>query len=504
MVCIRRARGRCRTANLIVFNKSARERHLEFTSYSEVCLNGRRADRAHPAFAKLFIETEFDEATGALIARRRPREAKEIPLFAVHVSASSQNNGQPVEHETDRLRFLGRGRTAENPVALDAGARLSGTVGAVLDPIFALRRRVVLGPGETARLAFATGAADDREAVETIAGRFSDIDAVDAALSQASFNDRTERKDLKIANGKVPVFYRLAGNLVFSNPSLRIKTSRRRQLNRSALWSHGISGDVPILLARLDDKRSQAFLRELVAGHEFCSRRGLQFDLVLLDERGSIGATRLADKLQTAVAPERLGRPGGIHVLSSEAATKSDMAAISAAARVVMSASAGSLSDQLTPQGRSTAMPLPPLRGHEAAGQAQVAGKSLLYWNGFGGFSTDGLEYVTVVTGSGSRSPELPPAPWTNVIANPGFGCLTTESGLGYTWSGNSQMNRLTPWSNDPVSDAPGEVVYLRDEDTGEVWTPTPLPLGGDSVVTVRHGAGFTKYESIAGSWINP
>src|SRR5206468_2904874 len=116
----------------------------------------------------------------------------------------------------------------------------------------------------------------------------------------------------------------------------------------------------------------------------------------------------------------------------------------------------------------------------------------LVFWNGFGGFGPDGREYVIVV--DCTTTPTLPPAPWTNVIANQNCGCLVTEAGLGYTWAGNSQMNRLTPWSNDPASDPPGEVVYVRDEETGEVWTPTPLPLGPRSVVTVQHGQGYTRY----------
>ena len=100
---------------LRVENRGAQKRVLEFTSYSEVCLNNRRADMAHPAFAKLFVETEYDQATGAIFARRRPRDAKEKPIWGVHVSASSQGSSQNVEYETDRAKFLGRGRTAGKP-----------------------------------------------------------------------------------------------------------------------------------------------------------------------------------------------------------------------------------------------------------------------------------------------------------------------------------------------------------------------------------------------------
>ncbi len=171
---------------LTVTNHGTRERTLELTSYAEVCLNNRRADMAHPGFAKLFVETRFDEATGALFARRRPRAAGEKATWAVHVSSSNLPPSQEVQYETDRLRFLGRGRTTANPVVFDAGASLSGTTGPVLDPVFCLRRTVRLAPGAEARVAFVTGAADDPSAVQLIAERYAKIDAAERAFSEAS------------------------------------------------------------------------------------------------------------------------------------------------------------------------------------------------------------------------------------------------------------------------------------------------------------------------------
>src|SRR6516165_3602788 len=147
-----------------VVNHGGRPREFELTSYAEVCLNPRRADQAHPAFAKLFLETEFVPASGALLARRRPRGADQKPLWAIHVSAAHGLERGAPEYETDRVRFLGRGRTPADPAALDAGTRLSGTTGPVLDAVFSLRRRVRLDPQSQASVAFITGAADTREA----------------------------------------------------------------------------------------------------------------------------------------------------------------------------------------------------------------------------------------------------------------------------------------------------------------------------------------------------
>lgn len=485
---------------LTVTNHGTRERILELTSYAEVCLNNRREDMAHPGFAKLFVETRYDEATGALFARRRPRAAEEKATWAVHVSSSNLPSSQAVQYETDRLRFLGRGRTMANPVVFDAGASLSGTTGPVLDPIFCLRRTVRLAPGAKARVAFVTGATDHKSAVQLIAERYAEVDAVEQAFSDASRRYESELQTLGLKPGDISLFNRLAGNVVFANPAMRQAAGQpqRDRLDRTALWAHGISGDLPIVLLRAIGDRDDALVSQVTMGHDFAGRRGLRFDLVLLDDSAA-SAKRQTETLQSGPHAEMIGKPGGIFVLSEPDTESDHVATIAAAARIVLLGSSGTLAHQLNLPSPA----LPPLSqtlavrvsGQPAAPHPDAL-EDLQHWNGFGGFTPDGREYVVRVDAVSPRAPALPPAPWTNVIANPNYGCLTTEAGLGYTWSENSQMNRLTPWSNDPVTDAPGEVLYLRDEETGDVWTPTPLPLGPGAVVTVRHGQGYSRYAS--------
>ena len=406
---------------------------------------------------------------------------------------------QLVEYETDRLKFLGRGRTPANPAVFDTGTPLSRTTGPVLDPIFCLRRVVHLEPGATARVAFVTGAGDE-QAVRAIAEQYSSIGAVDQTFSDALENYQSELSDLRLTPDEVSLFNRLAGSIAFANPAVRQAIPFEKvRLDRGALWFHRISGDLPIVFVRIEGDGYDALIREVIAGHDFSRRRGLQFDLVLFDERGARSTTRLIKKLKAGSEAEMLDKPGGIFVLSAASTSDDHMETIGAAARITLSTRLGSLAKQLDRQYlvASHAAPTSASRSSEAlTGSATVPVKDLLYWNGFGGFAPDGREYVIVVDGAKAEAQALPPAPWTNVIANPSFGCLTTEAGLGYTWSDNSQMNRLTPWSNDPVSDTPGEVIYLRDEETGEVWTPTPLPLGHRAVVTVHHGQGYSIYES--------
>jgi cellobiose phosphorylase len=433
---------------VILVNHGGRTRELDLTSYAEVCLNHRRADQGHPAFAKLFLETEFVSGPGALLARRRPRAADEKPVWAVHVTAADAPPGGTVEFETDRVRFLGRGRTPANPVALDPGARLSGTTGPVLDPVFSLRRRVCLEPGGRARIAFVTGAADTREAAIALTEHFGSIEAVERAFAGARDGCAREWSDAGLTPEDVARFNRLAGAVFFTTAALRlpdaVAANRRGQLG---LWPHAISGDRPIVLARVAAAGDGSLVHQLVQWHGYARRRGLDLDLVVLDERPG-DCDRLKAELQAGPAGRLLGKPGGVFVLDAGKVSADDQVLLAAAARAVLGGDRGSLADQLVDQ--PAAAPLPPPLSitapatPEPIGTTALPPEGLRFWNGYGGFASDGREYVIVIDGTAPGGPALPPAPWTNVLANPGFGCLVTEGGLGYSWAGNSQQNRLT------------------------------------------------------------
>jgi cellobiose phosphorylase len=487
-----------------VVNHGGGPRELELTTYAEVCLNPRRADQAHPAFAKLFVETEFVPASGALLARRRPRGADQQPLWAIHVSAANGLETGALEYETDRVRFLGRGRTPADPAALDDRTRLSGTTGAVLDAVFSLRRRVRLEPRSQASVAFITGAADTREAALALAEQFQVFEAVDRAFAGARAGCRDELQTLGLTPDDVGLFNRLAGSVVFTNSTLRQTDAvAANRLGQPGLWLHGISGDFPIVLIRIAVPDDESLVHQLVHWHAYTRSRGLTVDLVILDERRGEAGDRHKANLQGGIAGPLLGKPGGVFVLSAEKISTDDRVLLAAAARAVLGGGRGSLADQIDCRPAAATFARPPITRSpmvaEPAGPSATPPEGLRFWNGHGGFAADGREYVIVSDSLTRGGPALPPTPWTNVLANSAFGCLVTEAGLGYTWAGNSQMNRLTPWSNDPVSDPPGEAIYLRDEETGAVWTPTPLPRGPAAAITVRHGQGYTRYTHRSG-----
>ena len=475
-------------------NRGARSRTLEVTSYAEVALNHRRADQAHPAFAKLFLETEYVPALHTLLCRRRPRARDQKPVWALHVLAGAEGG---IEYETDRARFLGRGRSAVDPAALDSGVNLSGTVGPVLDPVFSLRGRVRLAPDTSAVLAFTTATVWDRDDALSLARRFGDLAEGARIFEQAGINTQATLAALGITTQDAALFDRLAAHVLFTGPALRSKDSvARNRLGQSGLWPYAISGDLPIVLGRLAGPNALELAGELLRAHAYWRRFGLVADLVLLNDAAPPDELRheLEELVRSGPNAELTDKPGGVFLRAAQGMPAEDVMLLEAAARAILRGADGLLAAQLARVHASPTLPADlPISGAPAeaasADKSVAGGEELLFDNGFGGFTPNGREYVLTLRGR-----ERPPAPWSNVLANADFGCLITEAGAGYTWAGNAQMNRLTPWSNDPVADPPGEAIYLRDEETGQVWTPTPAPCGGDATTVVRHGQGYTRF----------
>jgi cyclic beta-1,2-glucan synthetase len=509
--------NRAEVRRLTLTNHHSQPRRLELTSYVEVVLAAHAADQAHPAFGKLFLETEFIASEEALLCRRRPRAAEEKPVWAVHVVAVDGPATGSVQYETDRARFLGRGRTPANPAALDGGrgsvARLSGTTGPVLDPILSLRRRVRIAADASVRIAFTTAVADSREEALALADQYHDFHHVNRAFELAWAHTQVELRHLQLSATDAQLFQRLAGHVLYAGPTLRAPTAllTSNRLGQSALWRHGVSGDKPIVLVSISDAEHIPLVRQLLAAHNYWRLKGLEVDLVILNEHGSGYFEDLHQQLHSLVrgSDDRafVDKPGGVFVRRSSHLAAEDQILLKTSARCWFDGGRGPLANQLNVQTQAIALPTRLPVSKAAPERADVKDVNfrddLLFPNGIGGFTPDGREYVIQVkppdegvNAAGTPSaPQLPPAPWINVIANPEFGFLISESGSGYTWVGNSQTQRLTPWNNDPVADAPGEVVYLRDDETGAVWTPTPLPIAAPAGFVARHGQGYTVFE---------
>ncbi|MES2638536.1 MAG: glucoamylase family protein [Myxococcota bacterium] len=477
-----------------VANTGNRVRTLELTSYAEVVLAPDAADVAHPTFSNLFVQTEFEPGVEALLASRRPRSALEQRMWAAHVSSVHGVGVQGVQFETDRARFLGRGRGVRTAAAIHDGRPLSNTVGAVLDPIFSLRRRVTLQPGESAKVTFTTLVGPTRERVLALCDTFRDSGVFERTLGHAWTHAQVQLRHLGIDPEEAQLYQRLASRVLYAGPAMRADRDvlDRNRLGQSALWRFGISGDRPILLGRIANMEDRDLVRQLVHAHCYWRMKGLRIDLVILNEQLHSYGQDLQEDLEGLVRASHLaGVQNGVYLVRGEHLGDEDRDLLLTAARVVVDSRDGSLSEQVIRQLRHDGLPPAPraLSPMPPATDVPAPRLDLDFFNGIGGFSTDGRDYVTVL---GAR--QWTPLPWVNVIANPTFGFLVSESGGGFTWAENSHENQITPWSNDPVSDPPGEVLYIRDDDSGETWTATPLPVREETPYVVHHGQGFTTF----------
>ncbi|MGO8828849.1 MAG: GH36-type glycosyl hydrolase domain-containing protein [Steroidobacteraceae bacterium] len=496
---------------------------IDLTSYAEVVLASAAADSAHPAFSKMFVQTEFVAGGATLLATRRSREPAEPHVWLFHFSTLEGTAVGDLQFETDRARFLGRGREPRDAVCIGEGRPLSNTTGTVLDPVIALRRRVRVAPGETARVAFWTGVAGTRAQALALADKYRDAAAFERAKTTAQERAAEQLRDLKIDLGEAQQFQRIANHVLYADSSLRAPRDllSRNRLGPPVLWSCGISGDLPIVLVRIDDESGLGLVEHLLRAHEYWRRKRLAVDLVILNDLPPPNAAPLQQALEAAILSAQtrgldVDSPGHdspghdspghaspalgqLFALRSDTMPASSSELLQTAARAIFTASLGSLSSQLerlreaqrAPR-RQTANPHAKAASDGTGrGEAPRSVPPLEFFNGLGGFAAAGREYVTVLDAG-----QWTPAPWTNVIANPQFGFLVSADGAGSTWSLNAQQNQLTTWSNDPVANCPAEVIYIRDQQSGNLWSATPLPIREPGPVhIVRHGIGYSRFE---------
>nr|AAP58539.1 putative cyclic beta 1'-2' glucan synthetase [uncultured Acidobacteriota bacterium] len=488
---------------LTVRNHGTRIREIDVTSYAEIVLTAATADLAHPAFGKLFIETEYVPDSAALLCHRRPRDPAEPSGWAFHALSLEGPRQAAVEWETDRARFLGRGRSFANPLALD-GRALSGTTGIVLDPIVSLRQRIRLPPGVSVRLCFATGMAPDRETVLALALKYHNPRAATRTFALAITHVQSALRHLNVTAEDAVLFERLASRVIGTDGSLRTSaaTMAANELGQAGLWPHAISGDLPILLVRVLGDDGAALVRQVLQAQEYWRLKGLRADVVIVNEH-PIGylddmQAHLTGVLNDGPWSTWLHRPGGAYLLRADRMGHAERVLLEATARAVLRGDRGDLRAQLArpdsvqPPPSTFGSVTAPLVAHVSQ---PVARPAMTLANDHGGFTDDARTYAIILDGADET-----PMPWVNVIANPHFGTIVTSSGAAHTWSGNSRENRLTPFANDPIGDPTGEAIFVRDDVSGQAWTATPGPMsrGAAGRCVVQHSAGLTRFSRAA------
>jgi cyclic beta-1,2-glucan synthetase len=481
-------------------NRSRTRRTIDVTSYAEVVLASPAADALHPAFSNLFVQTEILRPQRAILCTRRPRSQGEPTPWMFHLMAVHGAEIGEISYETDRMQFIGRGNTVADPQAMRGSSALSDSEGSVLDPIVAIRYRITLDPEESAMINMVSGIGETRDVCLGLVGKYQDRRLADRVFDLAWTHSQVLLRQLNATEADAQLYGHLASSVIYANSSLRADGSvlKKNRRGQSGLWGYAISGDLPIVLLRIGDPAHIELVRQLVQAHAYWRLKGLAVDLVIWNEDHAGYRQLLQEQIMGLIAAgieaNVTDRPGGIFVRPVDQISNEDRILLQTAARAILTDSRGTLWDQIHHRGLGevTVPRLTPTRPRRAepSPTAALPRHDLLFFNGLGGFTPDGREYVTT-TAHG----QVTPSPWVNVLANPQFGTVISESGTACTWNENAHEFRLTPWANDPVSDSSGEAFYLRDEERGHFWSPTPLPGRKATPYVSRHGFGYSVFE---------
>ncbi|HCY36630.1 MAG TPA: cyclic beta 1-2 glucan synthetase [Candidatus Margulisbacteria bacterium] len=482
-----------------ITNYSRKPRVLDVTSYAEVVLAPAAAEITHPAFNNLFVQTEILPNKNSILCSRRPRSAEESPpwmfcLMVIHGATVSE-----ISYETDRLKFIGRGRSVADPVALE-NRQLTNSEGAVLDPVVAIRSRITIEPEGTAVVNIVLGAAETREIALGLIEKYNDWRLSDRVFELAFSHGQVLLHQMNATEADAQLYARLASSVIFPSPSSRAQQSiiLKNKRGQSGLWGYGISGDLPIVLLRISDSANIDLVRRMVQAHAYWRRNGLAVDLVIWNEDPSGYRQQLQEKIMGLIASSLeahiVDRPAGIFIRKTDQIPDEDQILMQTVARIILTDWLGPIEDQIIRRGQAEfSMPTfttSRLRRLLPEKTANLIHRDLLFFNGIGGFTHDGKEYILTTSPN-----QMTPMPWSNVLANPYFGSVISESGSAYTFSENAHEFRITPWNNDPVCDSGGEAFYLRDEETGRFWSPAPFPARGIKPYTTRHGFGYSIFE---------
>ncbi|MFH0974873.1 MAG: glucoamylase family protein [Spirochaetota bacterium] len=485
---------------ITITNRGRTRKTIDITSYAEVVLANQASDAMHPAFSNLFVETEIVRRKQAIFCTRRPRSTEEHPPIMFHLMVVHGAETGEVSYETDRMRFIGRGNTLIHPEAMSNLSPLSGTEGPVLDPVVAIRNQIILNPEKQVTINIVTGVGETRDITLSLVEKYRDRNLADRVFNLAWTHSQVLLRQINAVEADAQLYGHLAASVIYANSSLRAAPGIliRNKRQQSGLWGYSISGDIPIVLLQIEDQANINLVRQLIQAYTYWRLKGLAVDLVIWNEDHAGYRQNLQDQITALIAAgnnaNAADRPGSIYVRLADQISEEDRILFQSVARVVIIDSRGTLSEQMSRRNitEETVPDFIPVRtkSHDLSDVAALPRQDLIFYNGLGGFTPDGREYVI----STSRG-QLTPAPWANVLANPDFGTVISESGTGYTWSENAHEFRLTPWYNDPVSDSGGEAFYIRDEDRGHYWSPMPLPCRGHTPYITRHGFGYSVFE---------
>lgn len=521
---------------IIIRNTGEYERSIEVTSYLEVTLSSFEADVVHPSFSNLFITTEFNEETQSLIGNRRARAKDGKTPYILNTIVLRDEEKPQVSYETSRINFIGRDRDLKSPEVMDKTSSLSNTTGIVLDPIMSLRTKLIIKAGEEREIYYITAVGESKSEVLKLASKYRNIKTVEKVSETYNYSSQLELKYLGIKSAQANVYQSLASYILFlhSGRDNRENFIKGIKLNQENLWAYGISGDLPIVMMVVNNENDIDLVRQMVNMHYYLRNKGLKIDLVIYNEEEISYEEPLQKSIGEAVrnssSRDTINKAAGVFIHNKATMGEEVKEFLIGIARLFIDSNNGSLVKQIEEAKRDE--PKDYLRHKELYNVKRVRKqslndivrvektedknsenievkkyknkgnenvectnekKNLEFFNGYGGFNRENNSYIIKL-----KDYEETPAPWINVISNEDFGFHISESGSAYTWCENSRENKITPWSNDWVTDPLGEALYIRDDNTGEYFSITPKPIRDGGEYVIEHSFGYSTFRHTA------
>ncbi len=489
---------------LTLTNHHKEAKTLNITSYGEVCLAKSNDDLHHTAFQKLFIKSEYWKKYNALVYSRPNNVKRGTNLYLAHkVFTSLYNEGESI-YTTNRNQFIDRGGTLSQPdIFSPTHHQGNPDLGYNFDPIFSFQNQIELKSNEAITITYVNIFGNSQEELINNLKKYSNQKHINQAIIKSDKHSYDVVNSLGISHELALSYQALASRLLSPHYSSDIKSFRQdsHEAKVQTLWRIGISGDLPILIVRFYDMNDMAMVKNMLICHKYLKHKGIAHDLVLLNEYPTSYIKSFEDEVdflirynQTTVSKTIRGNVFHIQASHLSLVDKEDLLLLS---RVVIDSKLGTIEQQILEITKSNSKASVPYlkttkKVNTLSKDTHPTLDKLSFYNGLGGFADDGREYKMNINYKKSL---YTPCPWANIIANKNIGTVITESGSSYTWFADSYDNRLTKRIDDPLIDRSSEIFYLRDEETGDFWNPTPLPIKSPHTYIVSHGLGFTKFE---------
>ena len=461
-------------------NEDEFDRELEITSYTEPILSENMDDVSHKVFNNMFISTEFDPKTDSLIAKRKSRGDSNINSYMV-TKLIMENPLNKYSYETERSNFIGRNHMVNTAIGLNQ--ELTNYAGDNLDPVLAMRNRIVVPANGTTSIYLLVGFGRSMEQIQDIVHFYDNSYALEKAFRISTLMNVIDTKNMNISGENMRTF-NIMLNYLYQTTRLSVNEERMDYLRKNALgqtglWKFGVSGDRPIITVEINDISDLSFVKEILKAFEYYKNKSVFVDIIIINNENSQYAKIIKKEIDDEMyriytLNSFYHTPGSITVINSESITKEDRSLLNMVPRLhFVVENHISLKEAVENLQKNNKVSDYPETFIEENIETENKEK-LIFDNGFGGFKNNGKEYVIYNKNT--------PTPWCNIIANKTFGTIITNNGCGYTYAYNSGEFKISSWTNEMVINDKSEGFKFN----GKMFDPEKC----------THGFGYSILES--------